>query len=123
MRSFLKIAFILILSVSISACKKNQIGGKASFKGTVKHNDKPIENAYVYIKFNTSEFPGTDVKKYDTFVQADANGNFSITFYKGSYYLYATGLDLDIPFPFEVSGGLAVNLTAKESVTQNIAVK
>jgi hypothetical protein len=106
----------------LSSCKKNQTGGKATLKGTVKHHDKPISDAYVYIKFNSTEFPGDDYKLYDTYVQADANGNYSITFYKGSYYIYAVGRDLDIPSPYEVKGGLSVSLRNKESLVKDIAV-
>jgi hypothetical protein len=76
----------------------------------------------VYIKFNTTEFPGDDYKLYDTYVQADASGNYSIPFYKGSYYLYAAGLDLDTPPPYNVKGGLSVSLRNKENLTKDIAV-
>ena len=80
MKTLIKLFLISTLILSFSACKKNQTGGKATLKGVVKHHDKPIPEAYVYIKFNSSEFPGDDYKLYDTYVQADANGNYSITF-------------------------------------------
>lgn len=86
------------------------------------HHSKPIPNAYVYIKYNSSEFPGSDYKLYDTYVQADAGGNYKITFYKGTYYIYATGIDTDIPSPFEVDGGFSVTLTKKQNLTMDIAV-
>lgn len=116
--------FVLLLMVGLTmvSCKKNQVGGKAIIKGTVKHHDKLIANAYVYIKFNSSEFPGEDVKLYDTYVQADASGNYSVSVYKGTYYLYAVGYDLDVPPPYEVKGGLSVTLKRKDNVTADIAV-
>ena len=122
MKLFAKIIIVLILLFSIGACKKNQTGGKGSLKGTVKHHDKPIADAYVYIKFNSSEFPGDNYKSYDTYVQADANGNYSISFYKGTYYVYAVGRDLDIPSPYEVKGGMSVSLKNKENQVKDIAV-
>lgn len=118
------VSLVLIVSiVSIfSSCKKNQTGGKASLKGTVKHHEKPIPDAFVYIKFNSTEFPGSDYKKYDTYVEADANGNYSIPLYKGSYYIYAVGRDLDIPSPFEVKGGFSFSIRNKENLVKDIAV-
>ncbi|MDF2453338.1 MAG: hypothetical protein K0S26_2842, partial [Bacteroidota bacterium] len=49
-------------------------------------------------------------------------GNFSISFYKGTYYLYAVGFDLDVPPPYEVKGGLSVVVKRKDDLTVDIAV-
>lgn len=122
MKTVAQISLVLILLFSFGSCKKNQTGGKGSLKGTVKHHDKPIPDAYVYIKFGSSEFPGDNYKLYDTFVQADSYGNYSISFYKGTYYVYAVGRDLDIPSPYEVKGGMSVSLKNKENVVKDIAV-
>lgn len=122
MKTLIKLSLFFTLIVSFSACKKNQLGGKSSVKGVVNHHGKPIADAYVYIKFNTTEFPGDDYTKYDTYVKTDVNGNYSISFYKGSYYLYASGYDLDIPSPFIVKGGLSITLKNKENITKDIAV-
>lgn len=118
-----KLFILLFITVfTMVSCKKNQIGGKATIRGTVKHHDKRIENAYVYIKYNSSEFPGEDVKLYDTYVQADESGNYSISVYKGTYFLYAVGYDLDVPPPYEVKGGLSVTIKRKEELTVDLAV-
>lgn len=122
MKNILKIYIIIFLASSIVSCKKNQLGGKSSIKGVVMHHEKAIADAKVYIKFNTSEFPGEDLKSYDTYVQADANGNYSVSLYKGTYYLYAYGIDLDIPAPYIVTGGLSVTIKNKENLVKNIAV-
>ncbi|MES2761596.1 MAG: hypothetical protein V4677_05295 [Bacteroidota bacterium] len=122
MKSILKLSLILCLAFSFSACKKNQLGGKATVKGVVAHHGVPIPNAVVYIKFKTSEFPGDDGTTYDTSVSADAEGNYSIDFYKGTYYLYAVGLDMNIPYPYKVSGGLSVSVRNKEQLVKDIAV-
>lgn len=118
----LKISLLIILFTSTYSCKKNQIGGKATLKGRVLHHSKPIPNAIIYIKYNATEFPGDDYKLYDTSVEADASGNYSLALYKGSYYIYASGLDLDIAAPFKVVGGLSISIRSKESLTKDIAV-
>ncbi len=122
MNTILKLSLAFLLIIGLFSCKKNQTGGKGSVKGVVNHHGKAIADAYVYIKFNATEFPGEDYTDYDTFVKADANGNHSIAFYKGSYYLYAKGYDMDIPHPFEVKGGISVSLRNKENLTVDIAV-
>ena len=122
MNTILKLSLAFLLITGLFSWKKNQTGGKGSVKGVVNHHGKAIADAYVYIKFNTTEFPGEDYTNYNTFVKADANGNYSIPFYKGSYYLYAKGYDMDIPHPFEVKGGISVSLRNKENLTKDIAV-
>ncbi len=114
--------FIFLVLLLLSNCKKNQIGGKATLKGVVLHHSKPIPYAYIYIKYNATEFPGTDIKLYDTYVEADGSGNYSISFYKGSYYIYAKGLDYDIAAPHIVKGGLSVTLRDKEVSVKDIAI-
>lgn len=113
----------IVLILSISACKKNQLGGNSSIKGKVVHHSKAIANATVYIKFDSKESAGADVSKYDTKVQADINGNYEIpSLYKGDYYLYAVGEDFATPPPYIVNGGIPVNLRTKESVEIDIPV-
>ena len=116
------VAFFLILSIPFYSCKKNRIGGKANLKGVVLHHSKPIPNAYVYIKYNTTEFPGDDYTLYDTYVQADSEGNYSIDFYKGSYYVFAYGYDLAIAAPYIVKGGLSISIRNREHLVKDIAI-
>ena len=113
--------FLLLLSITVS-CKKNQVGGKATLKGVVEHHGVPIPNAVVYIKYNTTEFPGEDGTTYNTSVTADDQGNYNINFYKGSYYVYAVGLDMNIPYPYTVSGGMSLSIRNNENLTKDIAV-
>ena len=120
--TLLKLSCILLLiGISVS-CKKNQVGGKATLKGVVEHHGVPIPNAVVYIKYNTTEFPGEDGTTYNTSVTADEKGNFNINFYKGSYYIYAVGLDMNIPYPYTVSGGMSFSIRNNENLTKDIAV-
>ncbi len=122
MKTLLKLSLIIALAIGFTACKKNQTGGKASVSGTVSHHGKIIPGAFVYIKFNTVDFPGDDYKQYDTYVKADANGFYKFPLYKGSYYLYATGYDNAIAYPYIVKGGLSFSIRNKENLTKDIAV-
>ncbi len=114
--------FIFLVLLLLSNCKKNRIGGKATLEGVVLHHSKPIPYAYIYIKYNATEFPGTDIKLYDTYVEADGNGNYNISFFKGNYYIYAKGLDYDIAAPYIVKGGLSIKLRNNELSIKNIAI-
>jgi len=122
MNRFFKYFVLVGLILTIVSCKKNQVGGTGSVKGVVAHHGKSIPNAYVYIKYNTSEFPGDDYTLYDTYVAADNNGNYTIPFYKGTYYIYARGYDYAIAAPYLVKGGLSFTIRNNESLTKDIAV-
>jgi hypothetical protein len=101
----LKYIVVLIFALAIVGCKKNQLGGKSNIKGKVMHHDQAIPNARVYIKYNATEFPGTDVSVYDTYIDADHNGNFLIEhIYHGDYYFYGVGVDPALPL-LTVKGG------------------
>ena len=113
MKNF-KYIFLIICALSFFGCKKNQLGGKSDIKGKVTHHDVAIPNARVYIKFNATEFPGTDVSVYDTFIDADHNGNFEIKkIYHGQYYFYGVGMDGLIT----VKGGVALKVKMLKEVT------
>lgn len=114
--------YSLLLSLFFISCKKNELGGKAEIKGQVKHHAKVIPNATIYIKFGAKEFPGTDVSVYDKTVNSDATGNYTIKCYKGDYYLYAVGTDLDVPPPSLVRGGVPISIRNKEVVEAELAV-
>ncbi len=114
--------YSLLLSLFFVSCKKNELGGNAEIKGQVKHHAKIIPNAAIYIKFNAKEFPGTDVSVYDKAINADANGNYSIKCYKGEYYLYAVGIDEDVPPPSLVKGGVPISIRNKELVEAELAI-
>ncbi len=122
MRFFLKLSIIISLLAFVTACKKNQLGGKSTIIGVVAHHGDPIPNATVYIKFNSSEFPGDHTDTYDASVLADSKGNYRFNVYKGTYYIYAVGLDMDIPAPYTVSGGFSFSIKNKQHLTRDIAV-
>lgn len=117
------IIYCLLLVLVFAACKKNELGGKSTIRGNVAHHSKAIANATVYIKFDTQDFPGSDVSKYDAKVSADISGNYEFAeVYKGEYYLYAVGEDFATPAPYLVVGGLPTRVRYNETVVLNIPV-
>ena len=119
MRKIFLIFFIT--GFSFFSCKKNLAGGKAEISGKVAHHSKMIGGAMVYVKYNATEFPGKDIMQYDTYVKADASGNYTFDCYKGDYYLYALGFDT-LTAPTLVDGGVPVHVRSKEIVRADIAV-
>lgn len=113
---------LIIITPFFVSCKKNQMGGKSDVSGSVFHHSKRIPEAIIYVKFNATEFPGSDVSAYDAKIIVDAEGNYSAKFYKGNYYLYAVGKDYAIPAPYVVVGGAAIKLRTNEDKNINIYV-
>ena len=122
MNKIFKYSFIALLFLNLVSCTKNQVGGSATVNGIVSHHGKAIADAYVYIKYDATEFPGDDYTLYNTFVKADGSGNYSIPLYKGNYYIYARGYDYAIPAPYIVKGGLSLTARSSENLSKDIAV-
>jgi hypothetical protein len=101
-------------------CKKNQPGGKSVLHGQVKHHEKVIPGSRVFIKYNASEFPGTDTLKYDAKVTTGADGTYSFDLYKGSYFLFGYGYDPGVPGV--VTGGIKYQLRNNEEKLLDVAV-
>ena len=104
-------------TVLLSSCSKAGTGGQAEVSAYVKHHDKAIPGAVIYIKYNAEEFPGTDLSAYDKSVQTGVSshgaGHAHIKELKpGSYYFYATGFDSSISQT--VSGGRGLVIKRKE---------
>jgi hypothetical protein len=110
MKTILKITSVLLLILSLAACKKNGTGGKATLMGHVKHHSVHIPNAMVYIKYDAKEFPGSDVSVYDASVQASSgDGHYEFEGLRpGNYYVYGVGYDSTISEA--VFGGVAVKI-------------
>lgn len=115
-----KILIVIQLGLLLVSCKKNQLGGSATIKGTVVHHSRFIANARVFIKFNATEFPGSDTTKYDARVVADNAGNYSISCYMGKYYLYGVGFDDQIKL--KVFGGVPVKVRGNETLESDVPV-
>ena len=121
MKSIFHIAFLF--SIAFYGCKKNQLDGKATISGSVKHHEKIIANATIFIKFNASELPGVDTTLFDAKVRADASGNYTIKCYKGNYFLYGYGYDNQVTSNNgRVTGGSTVKMRSNEKATIDLAV-
>ena len=115
----LKYIVLVIFALSFFGCKKNQLGGKSNIKGKVMHHDAAIPYAKIYIKYNATEFPGTDVSLYDVTMDADHNGNFLVEkIYRGQYYFYAVGIDPALGTTNNiVKGGVALKVKMMKEIT------
>lgn len=108
---------IYFLFLLLASCHKAGEGGKASISATVKHDDKIIPFAQVYIKYNVVDFPGNDMAVYEDNELADSNGNVVFdSLYKGDYYLYAIGYDTIANQ--NVYGGVYVEVAQKKEARQ-----
>ena len=113
----------LVLALTLVACEKEGLGGKATITGHVKHHDTPIPNATVYIKYGARELPGTDPSDFDAqTVASSGDGHYEFTdLQKGDYYLFSIGFDSTISEA--VKGGIPVNINKKsETLEVNIPV-
>ena len=122
MKNVLPLLLLLAFTTFLFAsCKKEGIGGKSSVSGYVKHHGLAISNAVVYIKYGATEFPGTDISKYDDRATSNSEAFFEIeNLRRGNYYLYSVGFDNSISEV--VFGGIAVKLLANKSVDTDVPV-
>ena len=111
---------ILILASALTACKKNEAGGKSKISGTVAHHGKLIPYSRVFIKYGATEFPGADTTKYDAKFFTGADARYSFSLYKGDYYLYGYGYDNGVPG--DVAGGLPYKLRNNEDKKLEVPV-
>jgi hypothetical protein len=113
---------LVFFSTMFYGCKKKSecgagTGGSLTIIPKMIHHTRPINGCTVYVKFNTSEFPGEDVSKYDLSYKADYNkSEVSIPSLNcGDYYIYAVGTDslLD-PTNWICKGGTPYSTDQKE---------
>jgi hypothetical protein len=110
MKNYILLALFAFSVFEFSACCKGGSGGAATLDCSVLHHAKPIPAATVYIKYNATEFPGTDVSAYSAHVTASASSN-TVKFdglHCGDYYLYGVGFDSSIGQP--VTGGVHIQI-------------
>ena len=107
------ILFLFSISAFICACNKEGIGGTTTVATIVKHHEKIIPGATVYVKYGVKEFPGEDVSKYDNSLVVDKNGHVHFEdLKKGNYYFYGVGYDSSIMMI--VKGGTPIDITRKQ---------
>ena len=114
-QSILIFTTILLLStVGITSCKKNDTGGKASLHVMVYHHSTPIINPVIYVKFGTQSKPGDPIVNYDLKVEGEVGENHVHIedLRMGEYYLYAIGYDSIAKMP--VAGGIAAKIKWSE---------
>ena len=111
---------LVVFVILLSSCKKNQAGGSSSIKGTVAHHGLAIPFSRVFIKFNATEFPGSDTTKYDLKLATAANGTYSVSLYQGNYYIYGYGYDATVKSV--VAGGIPYKLRKNEEKKLEVPV-
>ena len=120
---------IFVFSVLLYSCAKEGKGGKVEVDVIVRHHEKLIPAALVYIKYGATEFPGKDVSKYDdnksTGTAGEEIGRTHFSELKwGDYFFYAAGYDSSLKG--YVSGGTPLKIKWKErkqAITLNLPVK
>ncbi len=121
---FLTIAVIIMVSLSVSSCKKTKCTGGAGGSTTIvafpKHHGADTKPLWAFVKFNTKDSPGTNPANYDLQIAGDTTENhIEIENVKcGDYYIYMMAIDPaisdtvvgGIPFSTETESG-EVNAT------------
>ena len=100
-RKLLAFSFITMsIVLFFNACNKADdapVGtavGKVVMTVDVRHHAWGVPGLPVYLKYNATEFPGTNISAYNISATTDQNG--SVQFKQlslGNYYLYARGWD------------------------------
>lgn len=89
--------FLCLVAVSCEKGERNSsrpIEGSITLKVNVKHHSWGVGPLDVYLKKDVTEWPGTDISKYDFHVTTNQNGNCEFNqLFPGDYFLYATGYD------------------------------
>ena len=101
LRHLLKYLFVLPgLAFFFAACDKTPdtpaggVKGKIVLTATVQHHHWAVPSLSVYLKYNATDFPGTNSALYNVSATTDQGGAVQfkeLTF--GNYYLYAHGWD------------------------------
>ena len=112
MRKFFAITFICFVTFS---CSREGLNGKANVIIYPKHHGSPIINHIgysdtVYVKFNTTDLPGTKPSDYDTYFVGDPRTDFVNCLHLkwGDYFFYCAGFDSTILS--RVIGGMHVKI-------------
>lgn len=90
-------ALVCIVIFTMTTCKTEGPGGKATIRSVVKHDTTLIPVAIVYIKYGAEKSPGTDPSDFDDSRIADSLAKVEFGgLQKGNYYLYAMGYDSSV---------------------------
>lgn len=112
------------------SCKKNDehnSAGQVIVKGTnklivtVAHHTYTLPDIAVYLKYNTTVFPGSDTSLYDWHTLSDPSGIAVFdNLFQGNYFLYAKGFDQGIGM--NVMGASPVVLNSSSLVNNELYV-
>lgn len=119
--SFLSFFVLLIAVFNFHGCKKENtltnasgqtvVQGTISLKIQAKHHWWGVPYLPVYLKKNSTSWPGMDSTKYEFKTTADYEGNCEFShLFPGNYYIYAHGYDQ--VFGMDVIGYTPVQLNA-----------
>lgn len=91
-------AVAALLAVILTSCKKkdevNPVEGKIVLAVKVTHHDVPVASLPVFLKWNSSSYPGPDSTKYEYRQMTNSNGEVFFTKQvPGTHYLYSAGND------------------------------
>lgn len=122
MRTLNILSFFLVFSLALSlfsGCKKDAesnkiIYGTLSVDIKVMHHSWAVPNIPLYLKKNSSTFPGNDTSLYELKTIADSDGKAIFNqLYPGNYYLFASGYDYY--FGANVIGSMPLHLSTPTS--------
>ncbi|MCH8904953.1 MAG: hypothetical protein IIA45_13685 [Bacteroidetes bacterium] len=116
--TFSNIILLLFAVALISACiKVGGTGGKAEIHGHIIHDTIHIPSAFIYLKYDATEFPGTLLNVYDETTLSDTSGHYQFeALMRGDYYIYCVAYDSLTSEP--VTGGLAIVIEKKKGETE-----
>lgn len=105
---------VLMVTATLTSCKKNDTGGDVVVTASPKHHGTPIYGATIYVKFDAVELPADITTNYDAkFVGQASETHVKIGGLRyGDYFLYAEGYDSTISAA--VTGGVAVKIKWSE---------
>lgn len=125
MKYIFSLFFICLISFS---CSREGTGGNANVVVYPSHHSTPIINHVgypdtVYVKFNTTDLPGTKPSDYDTYFVGDPRtDHVTCSNLKwGDYFFYVAGFDSSIMS--RVIGGAHIKIRQRDKKdTQNASI-
>ena len=123
----LRFGALLLILASIFSCKKesnstiNQVSGNIVLNVHAVHHSWDVNNIKVYLKANTTVYPGPDSTLYDKYLVTDGYGKVSFEqLIPGNYYVYATGFDS--LWGANVIGYKLINLSKENLIDNELSV-
>ena len=95
--NYLKILTAFLFSIFVGCKKKDAVtpvNSKIILAVSVTHHYLPVPSLPVYVKFNTSSYPGQDSTKYDIRKLTNESGMvYFANIIPGNHYIYGYGYD------------------------------